>query len=395
MTKNPLVSVIIPLYNREKTISRAIESILKQSYQNYEIIVVDDCSKDSGAQIVEDFHNDKIRIIRLPENHGANYARNTGIQDAEGELIAFLDSDDEWMDHKLEKQIEYMQTNELDACFCSYTQVWNSGERRQIPNPELYPYENMERDICKILAVTNVVGTPALILSRKAIDDIGLFDVNMPKMQDYEFAIRLARKYKIGFVREPLWYAYIQNDSLTVQNSDAQAFMVMLRKYPDFLDKDVLVNRLINLGYFLENGKVDYQRIDEVENITRLDIKKKVLDVYAYEWSSKLAIQQKQYELFVSMLRNQEFVIYGAGLCGKKVLAELKKLGLEPKAFAVTKIGDTTQEVNGIPVIGIEDIKDRETKVIVATTSKYAVDMVSLLVDKGFTSFTVYPTRIT
>lgn len=392
--KEPLVSVIIPIYNREKTLKRAINSAISQTYSNIEIILVDDGSIDNSVKIAKTYGSNNITIIELKRNQGASAARNTGIMAAKGEYVAFLDSDDEWLNNKLEKQIKYMLSNGFEASFCAYYQCCN-GERKLIPDPNVCSYEVLEENLNNTLSYTNVIGTPALIVSRHIFDDIGMFDVNMPKIEDYEFAIRLAKRYKIGFLRDPLLYAYIQSDSLTVQNSDAQAFMVMLRKHPDFFDKDVLVNRLINLGYFLENGKVDYQRIDEVESITGLDVKKKVLDVYTYEWLSKLAIQQKQYELFVSALRNQEFVIYGAGLCGKKVLAELKKLGLEPKAFAVTKIGDTTQEVNGIPVIGIEDIKEKETKIIVATTSKYAVDMVSLLVDKGFTSFTVYPTQIT
>ena len=98
--ENQLVSVVIPIYNREKTIIRAINSVLSQTYTNVEVIVVDDCSEDNSVRVVKQLESFKIRIIELSENHGAAYARNVGIKASNGYYIAFLDSDDEWFGDK-------------------------------------------------------------------------------------------------------------------------------------------------------------------------------------------------------------------------------------------------------------------------------------------------------
>ncbi len=102
---NPTVSVIIPTYNRANLVSRAIKSVLNQTYQDFEIIVVDDCSEDNTEEIVKSFNDSRIRYIKHKKNKGGSAARNTGIKRARGKYIAFLDDDDEWLPSKLEKQI--------------------------------------------------------------------------------------------------------------------------------------------------------------------------------------------------------------------------------------------------------------------------------------------------
>mgnify|MGYP002516567543 CR=1 FL=1 len=104
----PFVSVILPVYNREDTILRALDSVLMQTYRNMEVIVIDDGSDDSTAEIVRNCQDSRVRLVRLPVNGGANAARNAGIRLAEGTYIAFQDSDDEWLADKLEKQIGYI-----------------------------------------------------------------------------------------------------------------------------------------------------------------------------------------------------------------------------------------------------------------------------------------------
>ena len=104
------VSVIIPTYNRAKLIKRSILSVLNQTYQNFEIIVVDDGSADDTKSVVESFNNPKIRYIRHDINKGQSAARNTGIKNAKGKYIAFQDSDDEWLPEKLEKQMSCFES---------------------------------------------------------------------------------------------------------------------------------------------------------------------------------------------------------------------------------------------------------------------------------------------
>ena len=107
--KSPTISVIIPTYNRADFIGRAIESVLDQTYQDFEIIVIDDGSKDNTENIVKSFDDTRITYIRLKDNKGAAVARNTGIGTARGKFIAFQDSDDEWLPQKLAKQMEVFE----------------------------------------------------------------------------------------------------------------------------------------------------------------------------------------------------------------------------------------------------------------------------------------------
>ena len=103
-SSSPQVSVVIPTYNRASVLGRAITSVLNQTFHDLECIIVDDGSTDQTTQVVAGFEDPRLRLLRLPVNRGVGHARNVGIQSARGELIAFLDSDDEWLSQKLERQ---------------------------------------------------------------------------------------------------------------------------------------------------------------------------------------------------------------------------------------------------------------------------------------------------
>jgi len=122
MNKKPTVSVIIPAYNRAHLIGRAIKSVLNQAYQDFELIIIDDCSTDNTDEVVREFQKKDNRIIYLKhdQNKGGSAARNTGIKVSKSEYIAFLDSDDEWLPEKLEIQMEAIlkQNVSMVTCFC-------------------------------------------------------------------------------------------------------------------------------------------------------------------------------------------------------------------------------------------------------------------------------------
>lgn len=128
----PLVSVVIPVYNRESTIMRALNSVLDQTYHNIEVIVVDDCSTDSTVQTVGMCTDSRVQLICLPVHRGANAARNRGIEISKGEYIAFQDSDDEWMKNKLEKQINYMLDTGVEVSFSPYI-LYENGKCSIVP----------------------------------------------------------------------------------------------------------------------------------------------------------------------------------------------------------------------------------------------------------------------
>ena len=125
----PLVSIITPVYNAERFLSETIKSVKEQTYKNWELLLVDDCSKDNSAKIIKEFNrtDDRIKYIKLEKNSGASISRNTGIKNAKGRFIAFVDSDDLWEPEKLEIQISYMLEKNLGFTFTSYRYMKENG----------------------------------------------------------------------------------------------------------------------------------------------------------------------------------------------------------------------------------------------------------------------------
>ncbi|MCK4679163.1 MAG: glycosyltransferase family 2 protein [Bacteroidales bacterium] len=130
-SQNTLVSIITPVYNYERYIAEAIESVLAQTYTNWEMIIVDDRSTDDSPEIVKKYakKDHRIKLIELPENLGAAMARNKALEHAKGRYIAFLDSDDIWDGRKLAKQIAFMQKNNSPVTFTSYELINENGTR--------------------------------------------------------------------------------------------------------------------------------------------------------------------------------------------------------------------------------------------------------------------------
>lgn len=195
------ISVVIPVRNREQLIARAVESVAAQTLAVDEIIVVDDASTDRTVEVVNDFTRSlsNLRLVSLKENVGAAKARNVGIEMARGDLIAFLDSDDEWYVDKLSKQVKELDGNkDVVAVFCGVAAIGPGGEHRRhnIPQPritadDLYHYNLLATMSC------------ALIL-KKALLDIGGFDESLPVCEDWDLFIRLGDVGKLAVVQEVL-----------------------------------------------------------------------------------------------------------------------------------------------------------------------------------------------
>ena len=124
-----LVSIVTPVYNAERFIKETIDSVIAQTYKNWEMILVDDCSSDSSAEIIDEYvkSDSRIKYMKNAENSGAAVSRNAGIEAAEGQYIAFVDSDDVWESEKLEKQLEFMKENGYGFTFTSYRYVMEDG----------------------------------------------------------------------------------------------------------------------------------------------------------------------------------------------------------------------------------------------------------------------------
>jgi len=174
-----LVSVITPCFNAEKTISETIESVINQSYKNWELIIVDDASSDNSVEIIQKYTSQfsNIKLIKIEENSGASISRNTATEHAKGNFITFLDSDDLWLSHKLETQINFMLENNLDVCFSSYELMNEEGEslNKMIKALPVLSYNKLLK--------SNYVGNLTGIYNAKTLDKI--YAPNLKKRQDW------------------------------------------------------------------------------------------------------------------------------------------------------------------------------------------------------------------
>lgn len=248
-----MVSVIIPTYNREETLRNSIQSILTQSYQDFEIIIVDDASTDDTEKIVAEMNDSRICYIKNDKRLGANGARNVGIQNAHGEYIAFQDSDDIWKSGKLEKQIRMFQDDEeLDIVYSRYEQHSLDGAVKLIPGKE-YTKNMLQDGLASILADFNVIGTPTMMVRRKCFYDCRMFDLDIPKLQDWEINIDFVQHYKYGFMDEVLVEAYLSINSITsIVKLELDSRALIVKKHKDFFETqgtmDMHLTRLINIA---------------------------------------------------------------------------------------------------------------------------------------------------
>jgi glycosyltransferase involved in cell wall biosynthesis len=194
---NPKVSVIIPTHNRADLLKEAIQSVLNQTYHNYEIIVIDDGSTDHTSETVKQFPTPIS--YRYQENSGVSAARNKGIQVAKGDYIAFLDSDDLFVTNKLEMQVAYLQKHQdVGLVYSSYTNV------KENLNEIDTKFLTLEGEIHEDILSNCPIATPTVMLRREVLEDMAWFDETMAIAEDIDLWCRIARDWKIGVISEPL-----------------------------------------------------------------------------------------------------------------------------------------------------------------------------------------------
>ena len=196
--RNPLVSVIIPTYNRGWIIKEAIDSILAQDYTEFELIVVDDGSTDHTSDVL-DSYGDDIKVL-FQKNKGVSAARNRGIAEASGKFIAFLDSDDLWLPQKLTVQIEFFNQTP-DALICQTEEVWirnglrvNPKKRHKKPSGMIF---NPSLELC-------LVSPSAVMIQRSLFGRVGKFDETLPACEDYDLWLRISCRFPVHLIDTPL-----------------------------------------------------------------------------------------------------------------------------------------------------------------------------------------------
>lgn len=231
-----LISVVIPVYNGEKTIKDTIESVLAQTFQNFELIVINDGSKDSTLEIISGIQDPRIKVFSYP-NAGLSASRNRGIAQASGEYISFIDADDLWTPDKLESQLKALEENPQAVLAYSWTNCIDESGQLLGPGDR----SNISGDVYATLLLNNFLenGSNALIRT-KVFAEVGGFDESLNSAEDWDMWLRLAARYPFVLVPFPhiLYRVYTTSMSSNVLKMEAACLRVIERAFeqaPDSL----------------------------------------------------------------------------------------------------------------------------------------------------------------
>ncbi len=220
------VSVVIRTYNRGYVIGEAIASALGQTYDNFEIIVVDDGSTDNTAEVVKQFRNDKIRYVKHDRNRGVSAAGNTGIRNATGDVIAHLDSDDLWKPEMLGTLVDFLNRHpEAGAVFCDVEVIRNGGSVSSIAasmdafpkllalhsNADDIVFTGREMYLCLLEEVP--IKPTAVLIRRNVLDTVGGYDHSWLSGEDWELYLRISRGFRFGYHNRKLATMRVYSDS--------------------------------------------------------------------------------------------------------------------------------------------------------------------------------------
>jgi glycosyltransferase involved in cell wall biosynthesis len=261
----PEVSVIIPTYNRAHLIGRAILSVLRQSYQDFEIIVLDDCSTDNTEELIDEMKkkDKRIRYIRHEKNKGPAVARNSGIKNAKGEYIAFQDSDDEWLPEKLEKQIKIFrkEKHNIGVVYTGMLRIRNN-KIKNIPPKFIKKNEGY---IHKELLKGNFIGNPSVVIRKECFKKIGYFNVILPCLEDWDLFIRISKFYNFKYIPENLVISHYTENGV-----NEKPFYINIRAIETIIENNLddfknnkmaLSNQYFNIGLtYCLNGTTEKGR---------------------------------------------------------------------------------------------------------------------------------------
>lgn len=248
MTEPPSVSVILPTYDRTDVLGRAIESVLSQSYSDFELIVVDS-SGDETQAIVEGFDDDRI-IYLYQEPAGLGAARNLGIEKAQAEFIALQDDDDVWHPEKLATQMEAFERapEEVGVVYSTVRKI-RGDDRWFVPGESFEPTDG---DVQRALWRQNFVSPQTAVVRKACFEAVGGFDERLPALEDWEMWLRISREFEFRHVDEPLVDAYISPDSLSTDHeSVAESRDAIVRKHWETFDDRARARHLFWSGHGL------------------------------------------------------------------------------------------------------------------------------------------------
>lgn len=262
---NPSVSIVLPTYNRAHIISKAIDSVLNQTYCDFELIIVDDCSTDNTKSLIDNYEDERIHYVRCPENMGAAGARNFGATFSNAPYLAFQDSDTVWTKEKLEKQLEYLYKNPtFSLCFHPYYQIEHDKKKIE-PNPD--SLNTLSPHIFFDLLTSPMIGTPTILMKTDVFRSVCGFLATLKSHEDYEFSLRVAKDFKIGFLKEPMLYSYHPDEGINFNYHEIlRTNFYILNLYHDIIAQNPPIEnrQLERLFYYTILGNEGQYFFDEL-----------------------------------------------------------------------------------------------------------------------------------
>lgn len=241
------VSIVLPTYNRAGKIGNAIESVLRSTYPHFELLIIDDGSVDETETVVSSYQDKRIKYYKMSQNGGQSKARNYGMQISQYDYIAFEDSDDLWRPEKLELQMQAILSADADVGFAYHKLRYDLGGGRSFILPdEKVATEKKNGGIYAQLLWDNLVGMPTLLVKKECIKAVGYLDESLQSLEDYDFALRLAQRYKAIFLDEILLDAEFSDEGVSGNSYQyILASCMILQKYiNDYKATNTLSHRL-------------------------------------------------------------------------------------------------------------------------------------------------------
>jgi glycosyltransferase involved in cell wall biosynthesis len=291
---SPIVSVIIPLYKGERYIAKAVQSVLDQTFQNFELIIVNDGSPDNCKEIIQSYLRDpRVKYIEQL-NAGVANARNTGIRHATGDYLAFLDQDDLWHVTKLAKQVDFMEKHpEAALSHCNVGFI--DAEGRTLATPAWAWVKETTGHCAEDLILANRIATLTVLLRRSCIDKIGMFRQELAPADDWDLWLRLSVCYSFGFIPELLGYYRLHG------NNESKKFLKMR----------IAETRVIERFVCEQSGAA--QTLNGVSRSKLLHLYKKTAQLASFEldkvvarqyWLKALSIQPWGLEIYAGLAWN-------------------------------------------------------------------------------------------
>jgi glycosyltransferase involved in cell wall biosynthesis len=241
----PEVSIILPTYNRYKTLKRAVDSVLNQTYDDFELIIVDDGSTDDTEKLINGIMqlDRRVKYKKLDKNFGAYKARNEGILILKGRFIAFQDSDDEWIPDKLIKQVSILKSfpEDIGMVYCFMCEIDENGNKR-IMNKEIITPEMPDLHRKTLMYMCDGIDLQACLFRREVFETCGYFDENLKTTGDKEYLIRISKKYKFYCINEPLLNYHSTSGSFSKNRPEIlKSYIYIFNKYYDEIKNDWII----------------------------------------------------------------------------------------------------------------------------------------------------------